>query len=100
MEIWHENKSASSTSSLKFSLTEKVMLTIKRGDALKKLAWREIFMIYTLNTMGINRTDDYLNIKCLLIYVTVDNLGVCLEVNRNLIMTFLMDKRWPVALVY
>lgn len=83
------------------------MLTIKRGDALKKLALREIFMIYTLSTMGINRTDHYLNIKCLLIYVTVDNLGVCLEVNRNLIMTlcsystaFLMDKRWPVALVY
>lgn len=82
------------------------MVTIKRGDALKKLPWRKI-LIYTLNTMAINRTADYLNIKCLLIYVTVDNLGVCLEVNRNLIMTlwsystaFLMDKRWPVALVY
>lgn len=54
-----------SPSSLKFCGIEEVMMSMRGGDVLKKLAQREIFWINTLNTLTNGLNDDF-SLKCFL----------------------------------
>lgn len=55
----------SSASSVKFCGIEKVTMPPRGGDVLKKLAQREMYWLYTLNTMTPNGLNDD-SLKCFL----------------------------------
>ena len=55
-----------SPSSLRFYGIEQVTMPTRGGDILKKLSQREMFWIYTLNTMTPNGLNDDYSLKCFL----------------------------------
>ena len=55
-----------SPSSLRFYGLERVTLSTRGGDILKKLSQREMFWIYTLNTMAPQGLNDDFSLKCFL----------------------------------
>ncbi|KAL7388934.1 hypothetical protein ABVT39_016775 [Epinephelus coioides] len=55
-----------SPSSLRFCGIEKITIPTRGGDVLKKLAQREMFWIYILNTMAPNGLNDDFSLKCFL----------------------------------
>ena len=52
-----------SPSSLRFCGIKKITIPTRGGDVLKKLGQREMFWIYTLNTMAPNGLNDDFSLK-------------------------------------